>query len=434
MDTIFALATGSYRAGVAVVRVSGPAAFAAFKVLTGRADVTPRKAVVSSLKDPATGALLDYSALVLTYQCPRSFTGEDTVEFNLHGGRAIIDGVLRVLGTLPQCRMAEPGEFTKRAFQNGKLDLTEAEAVADLIDAETEAQKLQALDQVAGALRRLYQGWTDTLAGLLAHQEADIEFPEDDLPQGLSQTLAPALQKLQGDIQSHLNDGRRGERLRQGIRIAIFGAPNAGKSSLMNALAQRDVAIVSDEAGTTRDIIEVHLDLGGYPVILADTAGLRDTENKIEAEGIRRAAAAVQDADLKIALFDGTAKSRDAETEKLVDADTLVVYTKADLAKNNAGMNISATTGQGIDALLKTLTEKTAAAFKTKSGPPLTRERHRRALEDAVAAITRGLAAPLPELAAEDMRLALRSLGAITGRVHVEELLDKIFRDFCIGK
>ncbi len=437
MDTIYALTTGSYRAGVAIIRVSGPAAIECFRRLSLKSHFTPRHAAIHTLTDPASGHLLDFRSLVTVFPAPNSFTGEDTVEFNLHGGRAIIEGVLKALSHLPGCRLAEPGEFTKRAFQNGKIDLTEAEAIADIIDAETEAQKLQALDQVAGSLRILYQGWSEKLSGLLAHQEADIEFPEDDLPQGISATLEPEVKILLQEITAHLNDGRRGERLRQGIRIAIFGAPNAGKSSLLNALAQRDAAIVSEEAGTTRDIIEVHLDLGGYPVILADTAGLRETTNKIEAEGIRRAAAHVQEADLKIALFDGTA-AEDAETKKLVDANTIIAYTKLDLlgadVKPREALNISATTGQGIDQLLKILGDKTAAAFKSKSGPPLTRARHRSALEEASAALTRCISAPLPELAAEDLRLALRALGAITGRVHVEELLDKIFRDFCIGK
>lgn len=435
-DTIFALASGGVRAGVAVVRVSGARALETLHALAGKEDVTPRTAYLRTLK--AEGKTLDH-ALVLYFKAPASFTGEDTVEYHVHGGRAVVDGVLAALGGMAGCRMAEAGEFTKRAFENGKLDLTAAEAVADLVAAETQAQRAQALEQLGGALARLYQGWTDRVTGLLAHQEADIEFPDEDLPQGLSCALSKPLEKLLQEITSHLNDARRGERLREGIHIAIVGAPNAGKSSLLNALCARDVAIVSERAGTTRDVIEAHLDIGGYPVIVADTAGLRATADDIEAEGIRRAQEAAARADIKIALFDATVPARDAKTQTLIDGNTITVHTKADIApaaKRDAdAIFISARTGEGMDALLKTLSEKTAALFATKDdAPALTRARHRTALEEAQAALARAQAAPLPELAAEDMRLALRALGRITGRVHVEEVLDKIFRDFCIGK
>lgn len=430
IPTIFALASGSYRAGVAVLRVSGPAALQTLQTLGGDKNPVPRQAYLTKLQKD--GRVLDH-ALVLYFKAPASFTGEDVVEYHLHGGRAVIDGVLSALASVPDCRLAEPGEFTKRAFENGKLDLTEAEAIADLIDAETEAQKLQALDQLGGSLSRLYQGWTDRLSKILAHQEADIEFPDEDLPNGLSQTLMPQLTALQSEISRHLNDGRRGERLREGIRVAIIGAPNAGKSSLLNTLAQREAAIVSDEAGTTRDVIEVHLDLGGYPVLLADTAGLRRTDQKIEAEGIRRAEAIARDADLKIALFDPVAP-QDAETLQLVDDKTITVFSKADIAAKE-GFSISTTTGAGLDVLLKELTHRVGDLFKSGTGgPALTRARHRAALEETAEYLSRAIAATLPELAAEDLRLALRALGRITGRVHVEELLDRIFRDFCIGK
>lgn len=434
-DTIFALSTGSYRSAIAVIRVSGPKAVESFRLLTSKKNFTPRQGMVVTLADPATRQMLDFRALVIVYPGPASFTGEDTVEFNVHGGRAVIEGMLRALSQIPACRAAEPGEFTKRAFQNGKLDLTEAEAIADLIDAETEMQKMQAIGQAHGALFQLYSKWGDILSTVLAHQEADIEFPEDDLPGGLTLALQPQIETLRSEIYEHLDDNRRGERLRNGIRIAIIGAPNAGKSSLMNTLARRNVAIVSEEAGTTRDVIEVHLDLGGYPVILADTAGLRETDNNIEAEGIRRAQTAARDADLKIALFDGTLAEQDADTMKLVDENTLVVFTKADIAKRQAaGVQVSSSTGDGIDGLLKQITAAVAQVFKSKPGPVLTRERHRAALTDTAHALDRCLSTQAPELAAEDLRLALRALGSITGRVHVEDLLDKIFRDFCIGK
>lgn len=424
------------RAGVTVVRVSGPAALKGFAALSRLKKIVPRKAHYVTLKDTQSGALLD-RALAIYFKSPASFTGEDVVEYHLHGGKSVVDGMLQALAKMDNSRMAEPGEFTRRAFENGKLDLTEAEAVADLIAAETEAQRLQALDQLGGSLARLYQGWTDTLSGMLAHQEAEIEFPEDDLPQGIADGLTQKIQTLKNEIDAHLNDARRGEMLRSGVLIAIIGAPNAGKSSLLNALAARDAAIVSEEAGTTRDVIEVHLDLGGYPVILADTAGLRETEHGIEAEGIRRAHALAARADLKIALFDGTLEKPDQATLEMVDHHTITVLTKADqgIQLPVDGYPVSVVSGQGMEDFLKVLTQKTRDMLSgDRVGPVLTRQRHRAALEEAGIALTRALQAPLPELAAEDMRLALRALGRITGRVHVEELLDKIFRDFCIGK
>ncbi|MBW7909691.1 MAG: tRNA uridine-5-carboxymethylaminomethyl(34) synthesis GTPase MnmE [Alphaproteobacteria bacterium] len=432
--TIFALASGSMRAGVAVIRVSGAAALASLRLLAGKENAWPRHAYYVTLRE---GEKTIDRALAVYFKAPASFTGEDVVEYHVHGGRSVIESLLAALGRIDGCILAEPGEFTRRAFENGKLDLTEAEAIADLIDAETEAQRLQALSQLGGALAALYQGWTDKLSGILAHQEADIEFPEDDLPQGLSGALMPQIENLRADIAAHLDDNRRGERLRSGVMVAIIGAPNAGKSSLLNALARRDAAIVSDEAGTTRDVIEVHLDLGGYPAILADTAGLRDTAQQIEAEGIRRAQARAQEADLKIALFDGTQETPDAATAALVDDKTVVALSKADLGivLPMDGFALSVRTGQGMEDFIKELTRRMAGLLGSGTGAPaLTRQRHRSALEEAQEHLVRAQSAVLPELAAEDLRMALRALGRITGRVHVEELLDKIFRDFCIGK
>ena len=441
MDTIFAVASGLQRAGVTIIRVSGPAALLTYKNLTHRPVPPPRLAVFGSFRVPETGKLLD-RGMMLFFEGPHSFTGEDVVEYHVHGGLAVVRGFLDVLARQPECRLAAPGEFTRRAFENGKMDLTAAEAVADLIDAETEAQRVQALDQLGGNLARLYEGWADTLKRILAHQEADIEFPDEDMPAHLSDKLKPEIIALVKEMKLHLDDKRRGERLRNGALVAILGAPNAGKSSLLNALVRRDVAIVSEEAGTTRDVIEVHLDLGGYPVILADTAGLRATESKIEAEGIRRAHKLADEADIKVVLFDGT-QAPDAETLAVVDDNTIIVLTKADQVKTPADKTVaerkalwlSSSTGAGLDALLKVLTEKTAALFTApRNGPSLTRERHRQALGQTVASLDRCLTAALPELAAEDLRLALRSLGAVTGTIHVEELLDTIFKDFCIGK
>ncbi|PWC89145.1 tRNA modification GTPase MnmE [Azospirillum sp. TSH100] len=440
-DTIYALATAPGRSGVAVVRISGAEAGSALAALTGRSLPAPRRAVLTKLRDPRTGDALD-DALVLRFTAPASFTGEDVVELHLHGGRAVVTGVIEALATLPGLRLAEPGEFTRRAFENGKLDLTEAEAVADLIDAETTAQRRQALRQMEGALGRLYDGWRERLTRALAHIEADIDFAEDDLPGGVADAVRPVVAGLAGEIAAHLDDGGRGERLREGLYIAIIGAPNAGKSSLLNALARRDAAIVSARAGTTRDIIEVQLDLGGYPVVLADTAGLREAAaDEVEEEGIRRARDRAARADVKVAVFDATTlPDLDPATLELIDGDTVVVFNKTDLANATdlrpdlSAILVSAQTGDGLKMLEEKLTEFSADRLAIGSAPSLTRARHRAALTECRESLMRALEAPLPELAAEDVRLASRALGRITGRVDVEDLLDVIFRDFCIGK
>ncbi len=442
IPTIFALATAPGRAGVAVVRVSGPASGDALAALTGKPLPGPRMATLVRLRDPKTGEALD-DALVLRFTAPRSFTGEDVVELHLHGGRAVVAGVVEALSTLPGLRVAEPGEFTRRAFENGKLDLTEAEAVADLVDAETSVQRRQALRQMEGALGKLYDGWRDRLTRSLAHIEADIDFPDEDLPSGVSDAARPILSTLAGEIDAHLDDRGRGERLREGLHIAIVGAPNAGKSSLLNALARREAAIVSARAGTTRDVIEVHLDLGGYPVVLADTAGLREAAaDEVEEEGIRRALDRAARADVKVAVFDATAlPTLDPATVALLDKDTVVVLNKTDVVDAAVpvvggweAVAVSARTGAGLPELERRLTAFTADRLAGSGAPALTRARHRSALEECRDALRRALTAPLPELMAEDVRLASRALGRITGRVDVEDLLDVIFRDFCIGK
>jgi tRNA modification GTPase len=369
------------------------------------------------------------------------------VEYHLHGGRAVIDALLSVLGTFTGHRLAAPGEFTRRGFENGRIDLTAAEAIADLIAAETEAQREQALAQMVGGLSRLYDGWANRLSRTLAHLEADIDFPDEDLPDGVASLVKPDINQVAFEISQHINDGRRGERLRDGIKIAVVGTPNAGKSSLVNALAQRDVAIVSDIPGTTRDVIEVHLNLGGYPVIVADTAGLRPDQighvgqDYVEQEGIKRALKYAQDADIVLLLFDGAAlPSIDPHTLKLWDSRCVVYATKADLARVPAKIRgqvlpvVSVSTGAGMDGLIRDLTAKVADLMGASDRPYLTRARHREALEATITALTRADTAMLPELVAEDVRLAVRSLGRITGRVDVEDLLDIIFRDFCIGK
>lgn len=436
-DTIYALSTPAGRSGVAVVRVSGPAAWDGCAALSsGQKEPIPRQASTRKLYDPKTNEILDH-AMVIGFRGPASFTGEDCMEYQIHGGTAIIDGVLRALSGLPNHRMALPGEFTRRAFENGKMDLTAAEAIADLIHAETESQRLQALKQMDGALFNLYEGWKERLARILALMEADLDFSDQDLPEDLILKVTPDVTDMMQAIAAHLHDGRRGELLRDGFKLVILGAPNAGKSSLLNKLVQRDAAIVSATAGTTRDVIDVHLNLGGYSVILADTAGLRGTDDDIEAEGINRAMSRADQADIKILLFDGT-QELDAKTLALKDNKSIVVFNKSDdvnfkMSDDNA-IKISALKNDGVEQLVARIVEMLKSVIGGSDAPALTRARHREALENAYASLERSMTAPLPELAAEDIRLAVRYLGSLTGRVDVEDLLDMIFRDFCIGK
>jgi len=438
-DTIYALASAPGRAGVAVVRVSGPQCRALAEAVAG-GPPAPRQAVLRSLRD-AGGAVFD-RALVLFFPAPASYTGEDVLEFHIHGGRAVLAQLLDRLADLDHTRPAEPGEFSRRAFLNGRLDLTEAEAIADLVDAETTAQARQALRQMSGALGALYDDWRARLVRALAHAEADLDFPDEDLPDGVAEAIGPEIRAMAAEMQRHLDDGGRGERLRHGVEVAIIGAPNVGKSSLLNALARRDVAIVSDTAGTTRDVLEVHLDLGGVPVILADTAGLRDTAgDAIEDEGMRRARLRAERADLVLIMADCTAPEsfRGDPASFGIPGDTtrsaITVANKCDLAAAPAEgwLPVSVRTGEGVSDLLARLSER-AGVMVSGEAPAITRARHRQAVLEAVGALDRALTAILPELMAEDLRLAVRALGRITGRVDVEDILDVVFRDFCIGK
>lgn len=421
-DTIYALSSAPGRAGVAVVRVSGPEAARAAEALTGKPLPAPRMAALRTL------ATID-QALVLFFPASKSFTGEDVVEFHVHGGRATVEALFAALS--PFARPADRGEFTRRAVENGKLDLTRAEAIADLIDAETDAQRRQALRQYDGALAELYEGWRTALIRASALAEAGIDFADEELPEDVLAQARAAVATVLAEIRRHLDDRHRGERLREGLYLAVIGPPNAGKSSLVNALARRDVAIVAETAGTTRDVIEVRLDLGGYPVTVADTAGLRDAADTVEAEGIRRALARAESADLVLLLLDAS-----AEVPPRVRAD-LVVWNKSDLKRREGGLSISLRTGEGFDALLAALTAKVRDRLEARDDAPvLTRARHRRALDRAAHALDFALRVPAdrPELFAEDLRLAMRALGRITGRVDVEELLDVVFGEFCIGK
>jgi tRNA modification GTPase len=445
-DTIFAPATAPGRSALAIVRISGPAAGDLCRRLTGRPPPAPRRAVLRRMHGPQSGDALD-EGLILWFPAPASFTGEDVLELQVHGGRAVIAALLDALSAIGGLRPAEPGEFTRRAFLHGRLDLTAVEGLADLIDAETRAQARQALRQLDGALGRIYDGWRQTLLGALARLEAEIDFaPEEEVPDLLLEVVRPDVRRLSAEIGAHLADGHRGERLRAGLTIAVVGPPNAGKSSLVNTLARRDVAIVTATPGTTRDVLEVHLDLAGYPVTLLDTAGLRQATDLIEAEGVRRARARAEQADLRLIMFDGAMwPDLEPATLALVDQAAVIVVNKCDLTVLPADLSVagrtalplSCRTGQGMVALMEALIERARDLMATGNEPLLTRARHRAALQKTVEALARFSSAPeQTELAllAEDLRLATRALGRITGQVAVEDVLDRIFAEFCIGK
>lgn len=434
-ETIFAPATAAGKAGVAVIRISGPEAGKVCTRLCGMDKLpTPRKAIFTPIK-AADGAVID-NGLLLWFPNPASFTGEDVIELQVHGGRAVIFSILAELSKIEGFRPADRGEFTRRAVENCKMDLTAAEGLADLIEAETEQQRKQALRQMNGALATLYERWSHDLKHVLAWMEAYIDFPEEEVPASVSDDVRTKIKGIESEIGKHLDDGHRGERLRDGFRITIIGAPNAGKSSLMNRLAQRDVAIVSSIAGTTRDVIEVRLDINGYPVVIADTAGLRDTNEEIEAEGIRRAYARAEEADLVLAVIDASDETSEIDKARVSAEKTVTVINKIDRVQNSplGDIRLSAKTGEGIDNLLQKIQGIVENVMSLREEPSLTRLRHRQALEECREYLAASLQAPALELMAEDLRMATRSLGKITGQVEVEELLDIIFKDFCIGK
>ncbi|NKC34408.1 tRNA uridine-5-carboxymethylaminomethyl(34) synthesis GTPase MnmE [Roseomonas sp. BU-1] len=436
-DTIFARASGAVQAAVAVLRLSGPGSGALLAALAGGLPPA-RRASLRRLRD-AAGEVLD-QALVLWFPGPASYSGEDCGELHLHGGAAVVSAVEAALLALG-ARPAEPGEFTRRAFLNGRMDLTQAEAVADLVAAETDGQRRQALRQADGALGQLYGGWSERLTRLLAQQEAAIEFEMDDLPTDLGARARQAAAVLRAEMAAHLQDGHRGERLREGVSVAIVGAPNAGKSSLLNALVGRDAAIVSAQPGTTRDVVECRLVLAGVPVTLADTAGLREASDLIEQEGVRRALDRAAGSDLLLAAFEAGAPPDAATLAALAAAErALVIGTKCDLLpapENLAGhvvLPTSVRTRDGLGPLLAALERAAIQLAGLAEAPSLTRSRHRAALGEALARLEEGEQARLPELAAEGFRSALLALGRLTGRVEVEQVLDAVFRDFCIGK
>ncbi|WP_299477581.1 tRNA uridine-5-carboxymethylaminomethyl(34) synthesis GTPase MnmE [uncultured Roseibium sp.] len=447
-ETIYALSSGAVPSGVAVIRVSGSRTKAVVGALCGCVPEV-RRATLSRLRVPETSEVLD-EALVLFFEGPKSFTGEDIAEFHCHGGKAVVARLLEILGGFEDCRPAEPGEFTRRAYYNGRMDLTEVEGLADLIAAETESQRKQAVRQMGGALGSLYEDWRKRLIHMRAMIEADFDFAdEEDVPGSVADEVWQDAGTLRAEISSHLAMSRRGERLRSGLQVVVMGAPNAGKSSLLNAIAGRDVAIVTEEAGTTRDTIEVHLDLAGYPVTLIDTAGLREAEGRVEREGIRRAQVRGQEADLILWAVEPDGAELDDPVSGLpVDLGNAIpvwiVRTKSDLVtlpKQDSSETLkeiacSDKDEDGMAALFNALTRFAEETISLSEAPLATRERHRHYLSDCLAALDAAAeAGHLPaELRAEDLRRASDCLGRITGRIDVEDLLDVIFRDFCIGK
>lgn len=442
--TIFAPATAAGAAGVSVFRLSGPQARTALETLTGKGAPVPRMAVLRTLRDPASQETLDH-ALALYFPAPHSFTGEDVVELHTHGGRAVLQAMTEALSALPGLRMAEPGEFSRRAFLNGKMDLTAAEGIADLVHAETAAQHRQALRMVQGELERQYEAYRRQLIRSMALVEAYIDFPDEDIPDSVYAELNDEVRALRADLAAHLADNRRGERIRDGLYAVILGPPNAGKSTLMNYLAKRDVSIVSQTAGTTRDVIEVHLALAGYPVIVADTAGLRESSDAIETEGVRRALERAKRADLRIAVFDAADMAApDTTTEAQIDDNTLIVINKTDAAPDWALPHawqgrthvypVSLHTGVGVDDLLKALENHISGLFFSETSPIITRTRHRRAIERCVAHLDNFLTGGPVELIGEELRLGVQAMASVTGRVDVDEILGEIFSAFCIGK
>ncbi len=444
-DTIFARATAAGRAAVAIVRVTGPGAAEVLKALAGGAP-PPRQVAVRRLRS-RNGVVID-TALVLWMPGPGSFTGEDSAELQVHGGPVVLQELHEALTQLG-LRAAEPGEFSRRAFTNGRMDLLQAEAIADLVDAETSAQKRQALLQMSGGVGRRFEGWRDVLADALALIEAENDFPDEDLPGAVAEQARPMLESVTADLKLALGAAARGQRVRNGYRVAVIGRPNAGKSSLFNALLGREAAIVSQRPGTTRDIVEAELQIAGYAVTLADTAGVRDAADEIESEGVRRARNWADSAAWRLLIVDASDSAGLQDVGEMVGPEDLVVVHKSDLAGNTASevqewacgrglatLRVSSKTGEGLDALRVKLEARLVSELGGAEAPSATRARHQEAMEIAHAALVRAKAVLRvgPERAAEDVRLAARALQSVIGGVDNEAVLDRVFSTFCIGK
>ena len=442
---IFALSSGKGPSGIAIVRISGPQTLNICKALTNEKNIKSNEINLCKFIDPKNKKIIDPEALLLWFPKPHSFTGDDLAELHIHGSNAVISYLLKVLSDQKNCRLAEPGEFTKIAFQNNKIDLIKAESIGDLIHAETELQREQAANLVQGHASKYYENLREKLVKSLSYIEAKIDFAEDDLPGSVLKEVQKSIKQVHTDIKRILEDQKVGEKIRDGFRISIIGDVNAGKSSLLNLLAKRDAAIVSEEEGTTRDVVETYLNIDGYPVILADTAGIRKAKNKVEKEGIKRAIKKAKEADLTLVMIDVSKKTINSDVKKLINKDCILVFNKSDLSKKtpknefkkNDQILISVKNSKNIDRLIKTIKEKLSKKFMKANNILVTRERHRAKLNAALKEIEKFLKKDQKkeiETAAEDLRLATRHLGSIVGKVDVEEILGSIFQDFCIGK
>ena len=439
---IYALSSGRGPSGIAIIRLSGKDTLKICQVITKENTIKNKEVNLFKFYDPSTNNLID-EGLLLFFQSPNSYTGDDLAEFHIHGSNAVISLFLDVLSKQANCRMAEPGEFTKIAFQNNKIDLLEAESIGDLIHSETELQRQQALRFIQGNASNYYNSLRDKLIKSLAYIEAKIDFAEDDIPDAVLKDVHTAIEEIYKEIKKTLKDQRVGEKIREGFKVSIIGEVNAGKSSLLNLLSKRDVAIVSDEKGTTRDIIEVYLNLDGYPVILADTAGIRESENNIEKKGIELAINRSKESDLNLIIIDNSSKQVDKKILDLINQDSIVVLNKSDLSSDNSGeyknngILISVKNNKNIDKLIDLIKDKLSKKIIDTKNILVSRERHRNKLNLCLLELEKFLEKKQSkeiELAAEDLRMATRHLGAIIGKVDVEEILGSIFKDFCIGK
>ena len=442
--TIYALSSGPGISGIAVVRVSGKDTSEVIKQITKKDLPSPRVATLKKFNKIDTNELID-EGVIIWFPGPNSYTGEDLAEFHVHGSRAVISALHSSISKIKNCRLAEPGEFTKIAFQNGKINLLKAESIADLVSSETEIQRKQAIKIMSGKSSDQFNSWREKLLKILSHIEAKIDFPDEDLPKDILSEIQKTSDQVSSEIKKILDDQKVGERIREGFKIAIVGPINAGKSSLLNYLSKRDVAIVSEIAGTTRDVIETHLNLDGYPVVVSDTAGIRDSKNEIEKKGIKLALNRAEDADLKLVIIDAKNVDFTGVLKDLVDENAILVVNKSDLLngklneklKKHDHILISIKNNSNLDKLILKIKSKLENKFLSHGDILITRERHRQHLEQCINHLQNFKSKNGSEefdKAAEDLRLATRHLGMIVGKVDVEEILGSIFNDFCIGK
>jgi len=438
---IYALSSGRGPSGIAIIRLSGKDTLKTVEHICKKKDLRPRVTNLCKFYDPINNSLID-KGLLLLFPGPDSYTGDDLAEFHIHGSNAVIEYFLKVLSKQKNTRLAEPGEFTKIAFQNNKIDLIEAESIGDLIHAETELQRQQAIKLVQGSASNYYNNLREKLIKSLAYIEAKIDFAEDDLPDSVLKQVQTSIKVIHSDIKKILENNKVGEKIRDGFKVSIIGDVNAGKSSLLNLLSKRDVAIVSEEEGTTRDVIETYLNIDGYPVILADTAGIRTSRNEVEKKGIFLAISKSRESDLNIIMIDNSSKLINKKVQNLINEDSIVVLNKSDIDSNlnhniKESILVSVKKNQNIDQLINRIKTKLSKKFITSYDILITRERHRQKLTACLKEIDSFLKKDQNkdiEMGAEDLRLATRHLGSVVGKVDVEEVLGSIFKNFCIGK